>query len=490
MAEKVVSVFVRDDAVNLLEVEGKGVKKWASLPLEPGLVNQGLVLDEARVAEELDKLFKLTKIETRKVVAGLSGLNSLYRLISLPELPDAILPEAVKQEAKRVIPVPLDEVYLSYQRLPAPPGETHVFLAAFPRNVADVLVRTLRMAGVQPYVMDLAPLALCRTLDEPRAIIIHTRLDHLDIMVMEDRLPQLIHRLSLPGEVKSASERLSAVTEEVERTVDFYNSSHREDPLNSTVPMFVCSDLAQLPESWQSLGGKLGCPVSVLPSPVESPEGFDASDFMVNIGLALKELQYEKEGTNVSLVNFNALPEAYQPKVMSLPRVLTRVGVVVGVGVLIFMGFMIRNQSEYNSLLSSQLAPLQSGIALQIQEAVALQEQIGQVEAQLAPVETRAGIFDTTLASLEAGRAQVNSDLAEIVNLLPPTMHLTRLNRDADSISVSGIAWTTDDIFGYAKDLRNSFGNVIISSMAAREDPLVGLYGWIIWYDFELYIVK
>ena len=104
MAEKVVTVFVRDDAVNLLEVEGRLVKKWASLPLEPGLVSQGLVLDETRVAEELDKLFKMTKIEAQRVVAGLGGLNSLYRLISLPELPDAILPEAVKQEAKRVVP--------------------------------------------------------------------------------------------------------------------------------------------------------------------------------------------------------------------------------------------------------------------------------------------------------------------------------------------------------------------------------------------------
>ncbi len=483
MAEKVTTVFVRDDAVNLLVVEGKGVKKWASLPLEPGLVNQGLVLDEARVSEELSKLFRLTKIGTKKVVAGLSGLNSLYRLISLPELPDAILPEAVKQEAKRVIPMPLEEVYLSYQRLPAPPGETHVFLAVFPRNVADVLVRTLRKAGVQPYVMDLAPLALCRTLDEPRAIIINTKLDHLDIVVMEDRLPQLIHRLSLDGEVTSAAERLSAITEEVDRTVDFYNSSHREDPLDSTVPMFICSDLDRLPEGWQSLGGKLGCPVSILPSPVESPEGFDANDFMVNIGLALKELKYERDGDNVSLVNFNALPEAYQPKVVGLRSVLGRVGIVLGAGLLIFMGFMVHNQSGYNSLLNSQLAPLQSSIALQLGEAAALQQQIKDVGAQLAPVETRAGLFNNTLASLEAGREQVSGDLVNIVNLTPGAIRLTGIEHEGETIKVKGIAPIEENAFGYARDLRTSFGNVIVSSINAREQ-----HGWIIWYDFELLI--
>jgi len=485
MAEKATTLFIRDDAVNLLVVEGKRVRKWASLPLEPGLVNQGLVLDEARVADELNKLFKLAKIGARRVVAGISGLNSLYRLISLPELPEAILPEAVKQEARRVIPVPLDEVYLSYQRLPAPPGETRVFLAVFPRNVADVLVRTLRLAGVQPYVMDLAPLALCRTLNEPRAIIINTRLDHLDIMVMEDRLPQLIHRLSLAGEVTSAPERLSAITEEIDRTVAFYNSSHGENPLDLTVPLFVCSDLAQLPEGWQSLGGKLGCPVSILPSPVESPDGFDASDFMVNIGLALKELLHEREGANFSLVNFNALPEVYLPKGVSLSRILSRVGAVVGIGLLIFMGFLVHNRAEYTSVLRSQLAPLQSSIALQVNEIATLQEQLKQVEAQVEPVAAKAAIFDTTRTSLRASREEVSDDMNKVVDLLPGTIDLTGVNHDGKLVMVSGIAPTEDDIFGYARDLRNRFGNVIISSIEAIEEEY-GEITVITGFEFEL----
>ncbi|GAH38019.1 unnamed protein product, partial [marine sediment metagenome] len=208
MAKKVTTLFIRDDVVNLLVMGGKRVEKWASLPLEPGLVSQGLILDEAQLADKLKELFKLEKVTMGKVIAGLSGHNSVYRIITLPELPEPVLPEAVKREAKRVIPVPLDEVYLSYQPLPATRGETRVFLAAFPRNIADALYRTLHQAGLQPYIMDLAPLALCRTVNEPRSIIVNARLDHLDIMVMAERVPELIRRLSLPGEAESLSERL------------------------------------------------------------------------------------------------------------------------------------------------------------------------------------------------------------------------------------------------------------------------------------------
>ena len=150
MARKVTTLFIRDDAINLLIMDGKRVDKWASSPLEPGLVSQGLIVDEAQVAEKLKELFKLQKAPMGKVIAGLSGHNSVYRIITIPELPEAVLPEAVKREAGRVIPVPLDEVYLAYQSLPTLMGETRIFLTAYPRNIADALYRTLQQAGIQP----------------------------------------------------------------------------------------------------------------------------------------------------------------------------------------------------------------------------------------------------------------------------------------------------------------------------------------------------
>jgi len=87
MAKTVATLYVTDEAIDLLVVDGKRIKKWASLHLEPGLVSQGLVQDEARVADGIDKVFALAKARKRRVIAGLSGLNSIYRLISLPELP-------------------------------------------------------------------------------------------------------------------------------------------------------------------------------------------------------------------------------------------------------------------------------------------------------------------------------------------------------------------------------------------------------------------
>jgi type IV pilus assembly protein PilM len=472
MAKRITTLFIRDDAVNLLVMGDMRVEKWASLPLDPGLVSQGLILDEAQMANKLKELFKLEKVATGRVIAGLSGHNSVYRIMTLPELPEAVLPEAVKREAKRVIPVPLEEVYLSYQPLPSVEGETRVFLAAFPRNAADALYRTLHRAGIQPYIMDLAPLALCRIANEPRSIIVNASSDHTDIIVMAERIPQLIHRLSLHGEAEPLSERSSAIAEEIDRTIAFYNSSHQETPLDATVPILVCGDLAQAPDSWPSLAGNSGCPVSILPSPVESPEGFDPNEFIVNIGLALKELLPEKGEANFSLVNLNTLPEIYLPKPVRLPNIFVQIGIGIGVILILFMGYLVYNKSSHINVLRSELEPVDSLIAQETAKIATLQEQVEQITPQITALEATTGIFDTTFNSLEEVREKVDADLSQITSVLPSSIDLTGVNHNIDTVTVKGVSPTETSIFRYARDLRSSdrFSIVIISSIEAVEE--------------------
>jgi len=474
MAKKVTTLFIKDTAVNLLVIERKRrqlrVKKWASSPLEPGLVSQGLVLDEAQVAAKVKELFKLEKAKTKKVIVGLSGLNSLYRLITLPELPEALITEAVKREARRVLPMPLDEVYLSYQPIPAPIGERRIFLVAFPRNETDSLIRTLQRAGIKPYVMDLVPLALCRILHEPRSIIVNTRQDYLDIIVIVDGVPQLIHGITLPTEAKSLPEKLSTISEDLDRAVAFYNSSHPEKHIDSTMPVFVCGDLAEAPESWEPLLGRLNYSVSSLPSPLESPEGFSSNEFMVNIGLALKKLTPEKWGVNLSLVNLNALPEVYQPRAVRVSQILVPFAITAAIGAIAFMAFLVQGSLAHNDVLRSQLAPIESVIDQKRQAILTLQSQIKETEAPIEPIEAEANIFNTTFTSLEEGREEVNADLHRIVNLLSlGDVSLTSVKHAGDAVSVVGIAPDEDDIFEYARELRSSsnFSTVMIASITA-----------------------
>ena len=467
MAKRVTTLFIRDTSINLLVMKGDQIEKWARSPLEPGLVSQGLIVDETKVADKVKELFKETGAKKNKVTIGLSGHDSLYRIITLPALPEAVLPEAVRREAKRTIPTPLEEVYMSYQRLPSPTkGENRIFLATFPRNLVDALIRTLRQAGVKAYVMDLAPLALSRIPNEPRAIIVNARLDHLDVIAIADRLPQVIRRVALPGEANSLEERLSLIAEEFNRTVSFYNSGHVDKPLDATVPVFVCGDLAEKPDTWQSVVGGAGYSVSALPSPLESPEGFSPGEFMVNIGLALKALPAEKEGANFSIVNFNALPEAYVPPTFSIVRVLIPVVAAVGIILVILAVILILNNRANIAALRPQVATAESTVTQ-------LQRDVAQLGASIKSVKGSADALTNTLADIERGRAVMLDDLREIRRLAGQSVTLGTVNHVGSSVTVSGTSANVDNIFRYARALRASqeapndlrFSSVWISSI-------------------------
>jgi len=450
MAKRVTTLFIRDTGINLLVMKGNQIEKWAGSPLEPGLVSQGLIVDEAQVADQVKRLFEETGAKTNKVTVALSGHDSLYRIITLPELPEAVLPEAVRREAQRTIPTPLEEVYFSYQRLPPQTlGENRVFLATFPRNLVDALMRTLRQAGVKAHVMDLAPLALSRIPNEPRAIIVNARLDHLDVIVLADRLPQVIRRLSLPGEAESLEERLPLIAEEFNRTVSFYNSSHMEHALDNKVPVFVSGDLEEVPDMWPSVVGGGAYTVSALPSPVEVPEGFSTNQFMVNIGLALRELVKEEEGANFSIVNFNALPEAYVAPSFSMVRVLIPVVTVIGIGLIVFLVILIMNNRADIAQLGPEVASAEGKVTQ-------LQRDVSTLNTQIASAGGAADVLSSTLTSIARGRAVILSDLREIDRLAGETVSLGTVSHTGSSISMNGATPDVDRIFLYARALRES----------------------------------
>ena len=462
MAKRITTLYIADTDINLLVMKGKQVETWTSLALEPGLVSQGFIAEQALVAEKVRQVFKEAGVQPKNVIVALSGHDSLYRIITLPDVPEAVLPEAVRREAKRTIPTPLEEVYFSYQSVPAMKGERRVFLATFPRSPVDALVGTLRQANVKPYVMDLAPLAICRIPDVPRAIIVNTRLDHLEVMIIADRLPEVIRRLSLPGEVESLAEKLPLVAEEFNRTVLFYNSSHVDKPLDSTVPVFVCGDLAEAPETWQTLVGDRDYSVSPLPSPIEAPEGFNSNQFMINIGLALKELLAEKEEANFSLVDFNALPEAYLPEHFSIIRVLIPVGIVIGIGLIIVAVLLGANARTQIEKVRSEVTVVEDRVSQLQSDITALTSQTGSLQAT-------ANTLNNTIAALQLERAEMHEDLRVIHRKAGTMAKVTvgAITHSGSSVRVNGVASDEDAVFAYARELRESgrFSTVWIPSI-------------------------
>jgi Tfp pilus assembly PilM family ATPase len=148
MWNDLVTLYIDDTSIRLLISQGQTIKKWASVKLEPGLIKGSIVLQEAEVIARIKQLLQSQEVTTKKVILGFSGLHSLTRPATLPQLPKAMLPEAVVREARRVLPVPLDQLYLFWRIIPGSKGKIQIYMAATPRKTVDSLVKVLNGAGL------------------------------------------------------------------------------------------------------------------------------------------------------------------------------------------------------------------------------------------------------------------------------------------------------------------------------------------------------
>ena len=490
MARKV-SLYIEDTEIKLLVTKGNQVEKWASLMLDDGLVSEGVILDEQRVAESIKQLFKLQGVTDTKVAVGISGLNSVFRIISIPMVPKNLLAEAVSNEASRILPMPLSQVYYSYQPLSAAKGELRLFLIAYPRNSTDVLLNVIHKAGLRPYIMDLAPLALARCVNANRAILVNAWLTFVDIIVLSERIPLVIRSLSLPVEGTSLQERLSAISEELNRTITFYNSTYPDKPIDKSTEIFISGDIARENDSQQFLG-KLGYPIVVVKPALNYKSVFNPTQYMVNVGLALKGQLPGGAANLYSMVDFNALPAAYQTPAFSWTRVLMPVGAVVAIGVLAYGALAVRSlrndtstlNNQYNALqyqitqLTAGNKQVQTSITAEKAQSNTLSSQAGDVQAQITLAQNNTAFFNDTLSGLGRDLAIADSDVHEIVKDAPSGVNLTDIEFRADGINVTGVASSQSMVMTYASSLRSSgrFALVTVSSVETLSD---GTFGFI-----------
>ena len=487
MAKKLTTVYIEDNEIRLLVTTGSIVEKWASAPLESGMVNEGIVVQEDAVAERLKNLAAQEGVSGAKAVAALSGQNCIFRIINIPDVPKNILDDAIYSEATRVIPVPLDQVYLSRQQLETgTPNEMRFFVAAHPKNATDALVRTLGKAGLKSKVLDIAPLALARTVGLARCIVVNTRSSSIDIILIVGRVPEVIRSFSTGSETMTDTERIDNIAEEIARTITFYNSSHGGDALAGDVPILVAGDLVKDKDSWPRLGGQDGRPVEQLVAGFNTPVDFDASRFLVNFGLVERET-----GTEFgSIINLNAMPAMYLPRGVNWFNILApAVGVII-IGALVYSWFYIVDIKTETDKIQPQIDAVQLQVTQAQAKIPGLQAQIVAANNAVQPVQNQAAAVQTEYSLIQDQRqyaAQVVRG-AWTQNTIG-AVTLASISWDGTQVVISGTASETEsNVFTYAAALRstNRFQNVIISDIVKRLTDDTKVYV----YDFTLTCVS
>lgn len=150
---------------------GTSLEGFGQVPLPPGAVNYGEIVDSSVVASAISQLWKAARFGGKKVAVGVANQKVVVRPIDLPFMEQEELRGAIQFQVQEYIPIPIEEAILDFQVLEEFLTESNermmrVLLVAAQKDMINVFVEAVQKAGLDPVAIDHVPFALIRSLGE------------------------------------------------------------------------------------------------------------------------------------------------------------------------------------------------------------------------------------------------------------------------------------------------------------------------------------
>jgi len=159
---------ISDFSIEILELSSRvKVKTFSRIILDPGTIENGLILDKRKLTKKLQELIAKAKIKTSQVVLSLPESKVFIHVFKIPKgLKKNNLKDAIAFEAPKIIPLNQEEIYWDCQTISSPAKSTQqsvLYVAVF-KNIIDTYIEVLTLAGLKPVVFEIESLALARAL--------------------------------------------------------------------------------------------------------------------------------------------------------------------------------------------------------------------------------------------------------------------------------------------------------------------------------------
>ena len=261
-------------------------------------------------------------------------------------------------------------------------------------------------------------------------------------------------------------DNLRRLTDELLKTIKFYNSNHPENPLSPTIPLLLTGELSADATSSQLIQAKLGHPVELLTLPLKLPPDLPIALYATNIGLSLKKglLKAISEGDSIRFndINLNILSGAYGTSAGWLPlrRILISVASIISIALLLPM-YQVSSQADVET---KRLQTEYTRVTTKLQEAKTIEDTIDEIAADVGKMKQEHQYI------LSKGGDFANN-LELVTNAFMSGADFTSVEIDTDQITLEGVADNSFTVIDYTMALETSgkFSEVRIAQIDDRE---------------------
>ncbi|MFH2043915.1 MAG: type IV pilus assembly protein PilM [Pseudomonadota bacterium] len=151
-------------AAEIVETKrGYRLRKFCTIDIPPGLIEDGTINDSEKIAEYIRKLFKDNKLTENNVAVSIGGFAVIVKKIYVQKMDEDKLQETIQFEAEQYIPFDISDVNLDFQIIGENennPNQMSVFLVAAKKEMVNEYLNLVQIAGLNPCIIDVEAFAL------------------------------------------------------------------------------------------------------------------------------------------------------------------------------------------------------------------------------------------------------------------------------------------------------------------------------------------
>lgn len=335
-----VGIDFGNHSVKVVELSGinsasPSLVNFGSHPTPQGVINSADQDHQKQLSNALKELYAASNIKNRKAVLAIPESSVFTRFLELPGIKDEEISGAVFYEAKQYIPIPIEDVQMSFIKIGYNKDKNapRILLVAAPRKIVDMYLGVADKAGLEPIAIETESIAMgramYRAIKEKHMVMLDFGAETTDMSVMSegflvfsqsisigsDYLTQAIinqfnfeyvqaeeykrnyglQQNVLEGKVAAAlAPIMDSILTEVRRGIEFYKS---KTLMPSPSRYLLNGDGAMLPGLADYISGKMGVTAEVadpwvninVPRKYVDIISKSKPSFSVAIGLALKD---------------------------------------------------------------------------------------------------------------------------------------------------------------------------------------------------------
>jgi len=202
-------IDIGDSSLKMVELKKRGRKIYLSnyaFSENVSELNFNKIDDTDYLASAISKVVKEAGLQARRATVSLPTFAVFSSIININVADKKLLAKAVNDEARKVIPLPLEEMILDWKVVPDKNGRTpnsgnmQIFLTGSPKKLVKKYIEVFKKANIALSSLETETFSLVRALvgdDKSPVLIVEIGANSTDLSIVRESIPVLNRSLSV-----------------------------------------------------------------------------------------------------------------------------------------------------------------------------------------------------------------------------------------------------------------------------------------------------